>query len=78
MTATLSYRVDEGEDMVIPAESNGDDKEVTEEENEVGNAETSKKVIEDVVHGPESKDIETVDIPRHLLPHPTFCKEPPD
>ena len=53
MTATLGYRVDEGEDMVIPAESNRDDEEVTEEENEVSNAETSKKVIEDVVHWPE-------------------------
>ena len=33
VTATLGYRVDDGEDMVIPAESNWDNKEVTEEEN---------------------------------------------
>ena len=56
VTATLGYRVDDGEDMVISAKSNGNDKEVTEEKNEVGYAKTSKEVIEDVVHGPENED----------------------
>ena len=42
--------MDEGEDMVIPAKSNGNDKEVGEKEDEVSNTETGKEKIEDVSH----------------------------
>ena len=49
MTETLSYRVDDGENVFIPAKSNGNDKEVGEKEDEVSNAEAGKEKIEDVV-----------------------------
>ena len=50
MTETLSYRVDDGENVFIPAKSNGNDKEVGEKEDEVSNTETGKEKIEDVSH----------------------------
>ena len=50
VTETLSYRVDDGENVFLPAKSNGNDKEVGEKEDEVSNTETGKEKIEDVSH----------------------------
>ena len=55
MTETLSYWMDKGEDMVIPAKSNGNDKEVTEKEEKVSDTKSSKEVIENVMHRPEKE-----------------------
>ena len=57
MTETLSYWMDEVEDMVIPAKSNRDDKEVTEKEKKVSNTKSGKEVIENVMHGPEKEKL---------------------
>ena len=42
--------------MVILTKSYGGDKEITDEEDEVSNAETSKEVIKDVMHWPDEND----------------------
>ena len=65
VTDTLGYGVDDGEDMVSPAKSNGGDEEVTEKEDEISNAETGKEMIENVVHLSEN-----VNIPRHVQDPP--------
>ena len=56
VTDTLGYGVDDGEDMVSPAKSNGGDKEVTEKEDEISDAEAGQEMIENVVHLPENAD----------------------
>ena len=62
MTETLSYRVDDGENVFIPAKSNGNYKEVGEKEDEVSNAETGKEKIEDVSHFSNKNKVMTIDI----------------
>ena len=56
VTDTLGYGVDDGEDMVSPAKSNGGDKEVTEKEDEISDAEAGQEMIENVVHLSENAD----------------------
>ena len=53
--ATLSKRVDGGDDGVDDTKGNGGGEEVTEEEEEVGNAKTGKKGIEDFDCLPEQE-----------------------
>ena len=50
MADTLSYGEDDGEDMVGSAQSNGSREEVTQEKDEISNAEADKEMVEDVVH----------------------------
>ena len=52
--------MDEGEDMVIPDKSNGNDKEVTEKEKEGSNTKSSKEVIKDIMHRPEKLFIDNI------------------
>ena len=50
MAYTLSNGEDDAEDLVSPSHGYGSYKEVTEEEDEISNAETDKEMVEDVVH----------------------------
>jgi hypothetical protein len=50
VTETLSYRVDDGENVFIPAKSNGNEKEVGEKKDEISYTEAGKEKIEDVSH----------------------------
>ena len=52
MAKAFSNWKNDGEDLVVSTEGNGNNYDVTEQKDEVCNTESSKKMVEDIVHRP--------------------------
>ena len=52
MAKAFSNWKNDGEDLVVSTEGNRNNKDVTEQKDEVCNTESSEKVVEDIVHRP--------------------------